>query len=346
MQYISSLRWLQSNILNYIQANMTQLIAIIVFILTSYISFAQRTCDSLNILKKNVYGFKPSDLSDSLRNLKSGELDIFWKTARNNPTEASNCLQGLIENETKDSYFCFDASSLLVRLDTSSKYLPTVIAGLTKCNLEDLQLSSYLKICFYLGQRGQDIGKLTTNLISIPNAKIFLSNHFLTLNAIDASIFLFNSMPTTTAESVLISAILDGTPTAKHNAAVVLNLLATDNGDSLLNSLIEKKQLGDSTVQFILRDRKAFIIKPEGSASRAKVLEALNDVPYNFEKEFYGFAGNNNLISSACKQLKTQDVERIREARRKSTPGLSDEALHEYFALTRILMTVRDKKDK
>ena len=152
--------------------NMTRTITTILFILTTYISFGQTTCDSLNLLKKNVYGFKPSDLSDSLKNLKSEELDIFWKTAKNNPTDATKCLQILIENETKDSYFCFDASSLLLRLDTSTKYLPTVIAGLKKCNLEDLQLSAYLQICFYLGYKGQDIGELTTNLISIPNARI------------------------------------------------------------------------------------------------------------------------------------------------------------------------------
>jgi|GEM_PF-3183474 len=314
------------------------------FLLLSFISIAQTTCDSLTLLKKSIYGFKPSNLSDSLKNLKSKELDVFWRTAQNNPTDASKCLKALIELEKKDSYFCFDASSLLLRLDTSTQYLPTVINGIKKCKLEDLQLSTYLQICFYLGYKGQDIGALTTKLISLPNASIFLSNHFITLNAIDASIFLFNIMPTTTAENVLISAIQDGNSTAKHNAAVVLNLLATDRGDDFLNLAIEKKQLEDSTIQFILNDKKNFIVKPKGSTNREKVLEALNDVPYNFEKEFFGFAGNDELISSACSQLNKKDIEKIRVARRKSTPGLSDEALHEYFALTKILMTVRNKK--
>ena len=325
---------------------MTRTLTTVLFLLLSYISIAQTTCDSLTLLKKSVYGFKPSELSDSLKNLKSEELDIFWKTARNNPTDASKCLQSLIETETKDSYFCFDASSLLLRLDTSTQYLPTVIAGIKKCNLEDLQLSAYLQICFYLGYKGQDIGELTTNLISIPNARIFLSNHFLTLNAIDASIFLFNIMPVGKSEETLISAIKNGNPIAQHNAAVVLNLLSTDKGDNFIDSLIQTKQLGDSTIQFIMKDRKAFIIKAKGSESRSKVLEALNDIPYNFEKEFYGFAGNDKLIGSACKKLNKQDIDKIRAARKKATPGLSDEALHEYFALTKILMTVRDKKEE
>lgn len=325
---------------------MTRTITFLIVILTSFISCGQTTCDSLKQLKSDIYGFKPSDLSDSLKVLKSQELDIFWTTATNNPTEACFCLQELIENETIDSYFCFDASSLLLQLDTSNRFLPTVIAGLKKCNLDDIQLSSFLQICLYLSNKGQDIEELTTMLISIPNAKFFLSNHFLTLNAIDASLFLFNSMPTETAERVLISAIQNGNSTAKHNAAIILNLVATDKGDSLINSLIEKNQFGDSTIQFIQKDRKTFKVKPKGSISREKVIEALNDVPYNFEKEFYGFASDKKLIGSACKQLNKHDIDKIRIARQKSIISLSDEALYEYFALTKILMTVRSKKEK
>jgi hypothetical protein len=324
---------------------MIKISPIILFILISYTSFSQTTCDSLNLTKKKVYGFKPSQISDSLQQLKSDEMDVFWKIARNNSTDAAPCLQSLIENEHADSYFCFDASSLLLRLDTTGKYWPTVISGLKKCDLEDLQLSSYLEICFYLGYKKQDIGELAKNLISVPNAKIFLSNHFLTLNAIYASIFLFNMMPVSTAEKVLSGTIRNGNPTAKHNAAVVLNILATDKGDSLINSLIAGKQLPDSTIKFIQNDRKNFILKPKGFVSRSRILEALEDAPYNFEKKFYGFAGNEKLTRSACKKLGKKDVEKIRTARRKSTPGLSDEALEEYFTLTSILMTVRDKKE-
>lgn len=318
---------------------------LVIFLLISSVSISQTTCDSLILLKNKVYGFKPSDLTDTLKSLKNNDLDLFWKTARNNPNEAAVCLKALIEKETSDSYFCFDASSLLIRLDSTDTYLPTIIKGLEKCELNDLQLSPYLEICFYLNYKKQDVTKLVTKLISVPNAKVFLANHFITLSAIDASIFLFNNMPIETAEKCLISAIENGNPTAKHNAAALLNLMATDTGDQFIDALIEKKQLEESTIQFIRKDRKTFIVKPKGSESRSKILEFLNDVPYNFEKEFFGFSGNEKLIGSACKQLNKPDIEIIRSARQKTTPGLSDEALHEYFALTAILMTVRDKKD-
>ncbi len=322
---------------------MKNIIFVLLTTLTSIASFSQTTCDSLVQLKKVVYGFKPNELTDTLKSLKGVELDRFWNTAKRNPTEGKICLQSLIEKETTDSYFCFDASSLLASLDTTETYLPTVIKGLKKCNLEDLQLSTYLKLCFYLSQKNQDIGELTSKLISVPNAEIFLSEHFITLSAIDASLFLYNTMPTEIAEKNLKSVILNGNATAKYNAAVVLNLLSTDSGDQFLNDLIEKKQLEPDAVTFIEKDRKLFIITPKGSKSIVKIMEALNDVPYNFDKEFFGFAGNDDLIGSACKQLTTADIELIRNTRQKAMPGLSDEALHEYFALTTILMTVRNK---
>ena len=107
------------------------LITILLFT-TTYNSSAQSTCDSLKMMKESIYGFEPSALSDSLKEIKSEELDRFWEMAKNNPIESSKCLQVLIEEETKDSFFCFDASSLLLRLDTTNKYLPTVVSGLKK----------------------------------------------------------------------------------------------------------------------------------------------------------------------------------------------------------------------
>jgi len=320
-----------------------QKIVVFFVLFISMTCFPQKTCDSLNLLKAKVYGFDPSALSDEEKEAKNGDLDLFWKTARNNPDEAKPCLKTMIENEQADSYFCFDASSLLARIDSTSTYLPTVVAGLEKSELEHLQLSSYLEICFYLNYKKQDIGVLAEKLISIPDAKVFLAGHFITLNAIDASIFLYNNMPVETAERYLKQAIEKGNATARHNAAVVLNLLSTDTGDAFLNTLIANKQLEESTIAFINKDRKAFSVKPSGSISRTKILEYLDDVPYNFEKEFFGFSGNDKMIASACKQLNKEDVDKIRAARQKTTPGLSDEALHEYFALTSILMTVRNK---
>jgi hypothetical protein len=322
----------------------TRVIITCICIFTGICVKAQTTCDSLHLIKQRVYGFKPATLTDSMREHKSQELDVFWKVARSNPSDASRCLRSFIKSESKDPFFCFDASLLLLRLDTKAQYLPTVVLGISKCDLDDIRLSSYLDLCFYLGKKGQDIGILTIKLMSYPDAQIFLPKHALTLDAIQASIFLINTMPTATAERVLISAITKGNATARHNASVILNLLATDRGDRMLKILMDNKQIEDSTINRIRLDRSRLIVTTNGTVSRTKVLEALDDVPFNMSKSFFGFAGDNELIGSACKVLTRKDIHRIRNARLKATPGLSDEALSEYFALSTILTTVRSKK--
>ncbi len=220
---------------------MKRILLILILFFYSAINYGQATCDSLILLKKKVYGFKPANLSDSLKNLKSQELDLFWDCAKRNPAEATECLNTLILKEEQDSYFCFDASSLLLSIDKKQLYTSTVIKGINKCALEDIQLSAYLNICFYLGKKGQDITALTNKLISIPNASVYLANHFITLNAIDASLFLYNTMSDATAENALFGAIKNGNATARHNGTVVLTLLATERGDSLIQTLIDNK---------------------------------------------------------------------------------------------------------
>lgn len=307
------------------------------------LGYSQSICDSIKLKKDIAYGFAPNELSDSLKNLKSQELDNFWNFAKKNKEESALCIKKLIENEKNDSYFCFDASSLLLSLDTSKLYHSTIISALNKTNLEDIQLSSFLKISYYLAYKGQNINELTTKLISIPNARIYLSDHFITLNAIDAGIFLLNIMGEKNAEETLILAIKNGNPVAKHNAAVLLNVLSTNNGDSLIREKISSGSLPDSTINRLNKDNESLTIKKKGTIKRNRVLEAMKDVPYNFEKEFFGFSGNEDLINSACKVLTKDDLKIVRDARTRSITGLSDEALHEYFTLTAIIFTIKAK---
>ena len=56
-------------------------------------------------------------------------------------------------------------------------------------------------------------------------------------------------------------------------------------------------------------------------------------------------AGDKEFIQSAIALLQEEDLPALREARRKSIYGLSDEALHEYFALSRILLGVTNRLD-
>jgi hypothetical protein len=231
----------------------TQIALLLCVFLLSINSKAQSICDSLNNMKRKYYGFKPLGFSDKQMQAKSAQLDKFWGFAMKHKDEAAPCLSAMITAETNDPYFCFDASSLLLKMD-EDKYQDVILEGLKKCDLKDLQLEPYLDICYFLGRKGKDITGLTEKLISFPDAQVPLTAHAIVLSGAEASLFLYNTMETEKAEQSLINSINSGNPTARQNAAVVLTILSTDKGDSVINQMIAKKQLADSTEKFIQKN--------------------------------------------------------------------------------------------
>jgi hypothetical protein len=285
---------------------MNRIVIITLLALCTFTCQAQSFCEKLAQLKKECYGFKPTLLNEQEKEAKSGKLDQFWNLAKTDPDKALPCLKEMITNENNDPYFCFDASSLILSLDKKEQYLDVVLAGVKKTDLRDLQLENYLQVCYFLGRKGKDVTLPVEKLISEPHAHVYLTVHVIDLSAIDASLFLYNTMSTEAAERSLINTITNGNATGKHNAAVVLNLLSTIRGDSLLNQLIAKNQLADSTRKFILKDREAF-------------------------------------IKNTKTQLTAKDEAKVREQRQQSITAVSDESLSRYFELTGVLLTIRNK---
>jgi hypothetical protein len=278
-------------------------------ILSGYVSSAQSTCEKLTKMKAECYGFKPTLLTEKQQKAKSAQLDRFWELAKKDTEGALPCLRDMILAENNDPYFCFDAATLIMTLDKKEAYLDVVLQAVNKAELTELQLEPYLQVCFFLGKKGKDIVHATEKLISTPKAHVFLTVHVIDLSAIDASLFLYNTMSTQDAESSLINTITNGNATGRHNAAVILNILSTDRGDSLLNKLMAENKLPDSTSKFILNDRKAF-------------------------------------ISNTKAELTEQDEDLVRKQRQETIQGLSDEGLQRYFGQTGILFTIRNKKSQ
>jgi hypothetical protein len=281
----------------------------LLLIFSSLACQAQTLCEKLTALKKEYYGFKPSSLNKKQTEAKSAQLDKFWELAKTDPAIALPCLKDIVLAEQNDPYFCFDAATLILTLDEKQEYLDVVLAAAKKTDLNDIQGEPYLQVSFFLGNKGKDIGPLAEKLISTPKMHVYLIQHAIDIRAIDASIFLYNLMSVKDAEDNLFNIIANGTPTGKHNAAVVLNILSTNRGDSLLNALLAENKLPDSTKAFVLKDREQFT-KKSGTTTGDR------------------------------------DEAIIREERTKTITALSDESIERYFTLTAELMTVRNKKKK
>jgi hypothetical protein len=285
---------------------MARIFIILLLLTSSVFCSAQTLCEKLAKLKTEYYGFKPNSLDEKQTEAKSADLDKFWNLAKTDPDAALPCLKDMIMAENNDPYFCFDAATLTLTLDKKEQYLDVVLAAAKKADLNQLQGEAFLRVAFFLGHKGKDISPLAEKLLSTPRAHVYLTEHVIDLNAIDASIFLYNLMSIKSAEDNLFNIIANGTPSGKHNAAVVLNILSTNRGDSLLNNLMTENKLADSTKAFILKDRKAFGENPD-------------------------------------KQKSTRDEETVRTERTNTITALSDESIERYFSLTSELMVVRRK---
>ena len=81
-----------------------------------------------------------------------------------------------------------------------------------------------------------------------------------------------------------------------------------------------------------------------GAKSRQDVLGALARIP-KYGEDFSGFASDKELVASGIRSLEARDLNSLRDARRRSITGISDEALGEYFAITEVIVGVVNRLD-
>ncbi|HEU5263769.1 MAG TPA: hypothetical protein VFU34_03970 [Gaiellaceae bacterium] len=74
------------------------------------------------------------------------------------------------------------------------------------------------------------------------------------------------------------------------------------------------------------------------------MLAALTRIP-KYDTDFWGFASDKELMASGISRLEAGNLKILRDARRRSITGISDDALAEYFALTEVLVGVINRLD-
>lgn len=323
---------------------------LIILLFSIQITCGQNTCDSLTTLKNKIYNkYDPIAVSDSINNLKWKELDQFWKYSMSEKIKSASCINELLIKENKDSYFCFDASALLVNIDKNKEYRGTVINGLLKSRIEHIQLNTFLQIIIILSKEGYDISELATKYLSSPKKKVLLKNHFLSLNRTHAGILIYGTMDDNAATKNLIKNILSDNPEyVKHSSSVILYLKNTKRGNNVLDSLKTKNLIPEKTLEVLNYYRKSLSSKPKKSKeiySRNEILKKISWVPFNFKEKWYGASGDQSLLYSTYKILNHTEIDLLRKARNKTIFDISDESLHEYFALTKLIFVLNLKKE-
>ena len=85
--------------------------------------------------------------------------------------------------------------------------------------------------------------------------------------------------------------------------------------------------------------------KPSGKKMSSQELAEQVQKQVEEDEPFVGISGAKRFEESAAQTLTEADLPELRELRRKSLIGVSDESLHEYLAYTRIILAVINRLD-
>jgi hypothetical protein len=305
----------------------------------------ESVCADLEAAKSRTYGFLLSQLSRDEQRAKSQQLEQYWQMVRIKGQTGVDCLRRMILSEEKDGYFAFDAANLLYSLDKSSTSLEAVFVGLSRTNLKELNASGFIALSLALSQHGIDITALAEKNMTAASVHGYVAMHAMTLDRETAAFFLYGSMPPATADKSLVRMLDSREPYTRSTAALLLSFSMTADSFKALKASnsatfpTEVRSSIDPTMKY-----SRVVVSVPAKMSHAEVLGKLKRIP-NYDSTFLGVAGDDTLEQSALAVLKEDDLETLREARRKSLVAVSDEALGEYFALSKILLGVINRLD-
>ena len=323
------------------------------------------TCESLRAAKAKIYGFHPAQLSEAALETKGKEMDAFWKQLQSAGAEGTTCLRAMLAEEKTDHYFQFDGGSMLSQLDRSPEALTLVRDAIAQADFQESDPANYLTLALDLSQAGVDVRPLAAKLLRFPNATIHISEHSLDLDSDTAALFLYGSMQPGQASNALIAELdadsfralsqWKGTATIeedfrKNDIQSVMKYQAPNAAD-----LAQPKFNREQVLKILAglpHTRKEFdvLMATKGAAfdkqmrdTKATQEEIAKAVA---EREpIYGIAAHTAFLKSAVAALQPEDLEILRDARRKSLYNVSDESLDEYLAFTQVMIGLINRLD-
>jgi hypothetical protein len=342
------------------------------------------SCADLRAQKEKVYGFHPTQLTETQIDAKTKEIDAYWKQVQSSGTGAVSCLKDMLGSEKTDHLFQFDAASFLFQLDKSPESLSLIKDALFQTDFQETDPANYLSLALELGQRGVNIQSLAAKLLLYPNAVVHISEHSLDLDSDTAALFLYGSMGPQKASEALIERLQAEQPFVRAAAA---HLLAEQMTEPAFRTLSAWKGAAEIQEDYRRNDIQSVMNYQAPNAAslanpkwtREQVLQIVAGLPHTrkdfdqvmstkgaeFDREMrekkatpeelakavaesepiYGLADHTAFQNSAVATLTADDFETIRQARRRSLYDVSDESLSEYLAYTQIMIRMLNHLD-
>lgn len=316
----------------------------------------EQSCAELQALKRNTYGFLPTKLNQQQQTAKERQIDRFWKLAEDQGEHGISCVRAMLNSERTDSFFLFDAATLLLHLDDSQRSLAAVGDAVERSDLGQINAAGYVELVLELAQHGIDTGRLAEKYIKYPHVDGYLAERSLTVDRATGAIFLYGSMTPERADKYLVPLLSAKEPDVRGTAAFQLALNMTPESYRALAGLPGIDPLPEFARKQVIAAlaHHAPLGNTLPSYTREQVLARLRALPRTQEQmeaelkkenPMVGIADDEPVIRSAIATLRAADLEAVREARRAALLSVSDESLSEYTAYTRIILGVINRLD-
>jgi len=319
------------------------------FLLSAACSLAQAaSCVDVTAAKSRTYGFRPSQVTAAERNTRSQQMDVFWNLVKDMGPEGITCLRNLVETEQTDKFFLFDGASLLASLDHSAGSNQTILKALAGTNLQDVQPDAFISLALRLSKQDVDISSAADNYLHAPKVTTYLARHGgYKLDRLQGAILLYGSMPPTLVDKSLSQEVQDSNEDTRNTAAIVWSMNLTEDSVKGLAALRDMKTFSieaRQSVQYVLKAQTVPVTTPS-KYTRPQVLAKLaklpdfdpSDVTGNFEATEANIRAFHNSIYAT---LTPADVGTLRDARRRSIRGVSDESVDDYSELSGVLLNL------
>ena len=245
-------------------------------------------CAAINAVKAKTYGFQPSRLTEKERQLKSKEIDAFWRTAAQEKPGSAECLRKLLTGEQRDGFFLFDGASLLYSLDSSEASAKVVMASLERADMAEIEPSGYLRLLLEMSNGGVDIGPLTRRYLEYPKVDTYVPQHAMSLDRDMGALLLYGSMTPEKEDSYLTAELGNKERYARATAVLLLALNMTEESFKALSTFQTWEDLPEDSKKVVQSYRTyAAYQAPVAPVkfSREEVLSYIGQLPHS-EAEF------------------------------------------------------------
>jgi hypothetical protein len=304
-------------------------------------------CASLHKMIARTYDFFPSKLTDKQIEAKSAMLDLFWDSVKARPAVQLPCLRAAIADTTTNTFFRFDASNLLLTLDSSNSAKQLQIAAYTSVDLADVQPATWVSTLAMRGFEGFNTTTAAERWLRLPekDASYSLAAHGgYVVTQYNAALFLYGAMPESLSTPALVAVVGDvhhpGRETAfwllsKEATPAARAALVTDSGAPMSEN--NRKQIREFLTHPPMLTPSAHPV-----ITRAEFVAAFEAIRQtdNFDL-FYAIRDRaQSSESDAAAVMLPEDIPLLRWVRRRWIAVSNQHALEYYADLTGIIRTV------